>query len=169
MGKVRYLNHESHQKGVRWIIGQGCAGQWLMASSRMETFSDFVPPLDTKVAPSCSCSPPLLTSVDGADGCEVQVLNEEGLWADGQVRQKFLHVCVPQVLEDGIANTNAAEANTSSASHAWSDGVALQWTILCKMFAEHHHGVLECQEHLGASTASWLLVVRMFEMHDWTC
>ncbi|XP_066383340.1 uncharacterized protein [Miscanthus floridulus] len=40
---------------------------------------------------------------DGADGCEVQVLNEEGLWADGQVRQKFLHVCVPQVLEDGIA------------------------------------------------------------------
>jgi len=35
---------------------------------------------------------------DGADGCEVQVLNEEGLWADGQVRQKFLHVCVPQVV-----------------------------------------------------------------------
>ncbi|XP_066320990.1 uncharacterized protein [Miscanthus floridulus] len=35
--------------------------------------------------------------------CVELVLNEEGLWADGQVRQKFLHVCVPQVLEDGIA------------------------------------------------------------------
>ena len=28
------------------------------------------------------------------------------------------------------------------------------------------HGVLECPEHLGARTTSWLLVVRMFEMHD---
>ena len=34
------------------------------------------------------------------------------------------------------------------------------------MFAEHHHGVLECQEHLGARITSWLLVVCMFEMHD---
>ncbi|XP_066320989.1 uncharacterized protein [Miscanthus floridulus] len=49
------------------------------------------------------CLLPFIALNDGADGCEVQVLNEEGLWADGQVRQKFLHVCVPQVLEDGIA------------------------------------------------------------------
>jgi len=35
---------------------------------------------------------------DGADGHEVQVLNEKGLWADGQVRHQFVHVCVPQVI-----------------------------------------------------------------------